>query len=144
MSILRNAIDSIVLGLEDYGSADPRRLLSCTRNLYAGILLLFKHRLSELSPAESDEALIKEKVEPVADGDTIHWRGKGKKTVDLTWSGAAGATVDIYREGSFLLNTANDENHTDSTNLNGGGTLTYEVCEQGIATSCSDPETAIF
>ena len=72
------------------------------------------------------------------------YKVKGKKTVDLTWSGAAGDTVDIYREGSFLLNTANDGGHTDSTNLKGGGSLTYEVCEQGSMTSCSDPETAIF
>jgi hypothetical protein len=72
------------------------------------------------------------------------YKVKGKKTVDLTWSGASGGTVDIYREGAFLLNTANDNAYTDSTNMNGGGSLTYEVCEQGSTTSCSDPQTAIF
>jgi hypothetical protein len=72
------------------------------------------------------------------------YKVKGKQTVDLTWSGASGGTVDIYRDGSFLLNTANDASHTDSTNMKGGGTLTYEICEQGSTTSCSDAETAIF
>lgn len=55
MSILKNAIDSIALGLEDYefSESDERRIISCTRNIYAGILLLFKHQLSSI-----DEALI--------------------------------------------------------------------------------------
>ena len=46
--ILKNAVDSISLGIEDYQlgigdceSSDPRRLVSCTRNLFAGIILLF-------------------------------------------------------------------------------------------------------
>jgi len=72
------------------------------------------------------------------------YKVKGKKTVDLSWSGASGGTVDIYREGSLLTNTANGGSYTDSTNMKGGGTLTYEVCEQGSTTNCSDPETAIF
>lgn len=59
MSILQNAIDSIALGIEDYNSSDSRRLISCTRNLFAGILLLFKHKLAILSPPGSDEVLIK-------------------------------------------------------------------------------------
>ena len=64
--------------------------------------------------------------------------------MDLNWSGAGGATVDIYREGSFLLNTANDDSHTDNTGQKGGGTLSYQVCEAGSTTSCSDVETAVF
>lgn len=72
------------------------------------------------------------------------YKVKGKKTVDLTWSGAQSGTVDVYREGAFLLNTANDSAYTDSTNMKGGGSLTYEVCEQGSTTSCSDPKTATF
>lgn len=52
MSILKNAVDSIALGLEDYETSiaeeDERRIISCTRNIYAGILLLFKHKLSSI------------------------------------------------------------------------------------------------
>jgi hypothetical protein len=48
VSILKNAVDSIALGLEDYeaSESDERRIISCTRNIYAGILLLFKHKIS--------------------------------------------------------------------------------------------------
>jgi len=84
MSILTNAIDSIVLGIEDYNSSDSRRLISCTRNLFAGILLLFKHKLAELSPPGSDEVLIKQRVLPVSSGSSgVIWVGKGQKTVDV-------------------------------------------------------------
>ena len=72
------------------------------------------------------------------------YKVKGRKTVDLSWSGAGGGTVDIYREGSLITNTANDGAYTDDTGQKGGGTLTYEVCEAGSTTSCSDPKTAIF
>ena len=50
MSILQNAVDSIIMGLEDLNSEDEKRVLSCVRNLYAGMLLLFKYKLIEFSP----------------------------------------------------------------------------------------------
>lgn len=84
MSILNNAVDSILLGLEDYESSDKKRLISCTRNIFAGILLLFKHKLSALSPKNSDEVLIKQRVLPKKDSTgQIVWSGKGRKTVDV-------------------------------------------------------------
>lgn len=84
MSIYKNAVDSIALGIEDYNSADSRRLVSATRNLVAGILLLIKHRLAQLSPAGTDDALIKQQVLPIPDGaGGVTWKGKGSKTVDV-------------------------------------------------------------
>ena len=84
MSIYQNAIDSIVLGVEDYNSEDPRRAISSTRNLVAGLLLLIKHKLADLSPAGSDEVLIKNRVLPQPDGKGgIAWCGDGTKTVDV-------------------------------------------------------------
>ena len=84
MSILQNALDSIAIGLEDFESTDDRRVISSTRNIFAGILLLFKHQLCELSPEGSDEALIKQRVLPEIDATgAINWIGKGKKTVDV-------------------------------------------------------------
>ncbi len=84
MSILKNAVDSIALGLEDYeaSESDERIVVSCARNIYAGILLLFKYKLSSLSDPNTDEALIKEKVQPKVVDNKILWVGKGKKTVD--------------------------------------------------------------
>jgi len=85
MSILKNAVESIQIGMIDFHDDDPRRVLSAIRNLYAGILLLFKFKLQELSPSDSDEALLKTKVLPKVDqaNGYVTWVGKGKKTVDV-------------------------------------------------------------
>jgi len=84
MSILQNAIDSIAIGLEDYSSSNPRSLISASRNIFAGLLLLFKYKLSLLSPPGSDEVLIKQQVLPSIDlNGNLQWTGKGKKTVDV-------------------------------------------------------------
>lgn len=84
MSILKNAVDSIAVGLEDYSSPDERRIISCTRNIFAGILLLFKYKLELLSSPGSDKALIKQRVLPAIDADgNLIWVGKGNKTVDV-------------------------------------------------------------
>ncbi len=53
--LLQNAIDAIAIGLEDYHSSDERRLISSTRNIFAGLSLLFKHKLVELSHSAPDE-----------------------------------------------------------------------------------------
>jgi hypothetical protein len=83
-TILQNAVQSIQIGVEDFESSDPRRVLSATRNITAGVLLLFKEKLRLLSPAGSDEALIKQKLVPefAVDGSVI-FKGQGKKTVDV-------------------------------------------------------------
>lgn len=84
MSFLTNAKNSIIMGLEDYSSSRPERLISCTRNLFSGILLLFKHKLNLLSPADSNEVLIKEKVVPdLGPNGHVKWVGRGKRTVDV-------------------------------------------------------------
>lgn len=107
MSILTNAVDSIALGIEDYSYSDSRRLISCTRNLFAGILLLFKHKLVELSPPGSDEVLIKQRVLPVLDpSNGLKWIGKGDKTVD----------VQQIRERFHNLGIAVDWNRVEKIN----------------------------
>lgn len=82
-TILKNAVASIQIGIEDYLSNDERRSLSAVRNLTAGILLLFKEKLRQLSPQGSEEALIKKVVRPVqVAGQGLAFIGQGKKTVD--------------------------------------------------------------
>lgn len=84
MSILQNAIDSIQIGVEDFQSTDDRRSASAVRNIAAGMLLLFKEKLCELSPAYDKELLIKRDLEPESDADgNIVFRSKRKKTVDV-------------------------------------------------------------
>lgn len=81
-TILTNALQSIQIGIEDYQSDDPRRMLSAIRNVQAGILLLCKEKLRRLSPDGSQEVLLKERVLPARLGDEIRFVGKGGKTVD--------------------------------------------------------------
>ncbi len=87
MSIYKNAIDSILMGLDDYKVAlggDERRYISSTRNLFAGILLLFKEKLSQLSPDGTDEILIKKKIVPVLDAaGSVVFKAQGDKTVEV-------------------------------------------------------------
>jgi hypothetical protein len=83
-TILTNAISSIQTGVEDYQSEDPGRTLSAVRSIVAGILLLFKERLRQLSPEGSEEALIKKSIQPIVTGDgSVQFRGRGKRTVDV-------------------------------------------------------------
>jgi len=82
VSLLKNAIVSIRLGLEDYESKDKRRVISSVRNFHAGVLLLLKEKLRLLSPPNSDEVLIKEKILPRLDANgKLVFVGNGKKTV---------------------------------------------------------------
>lgn len=66
----------------------------------------------------------------------ITYKVRGVQYADLTWSGAAGTPVDVYRNGTFRTSTVNDGAYTDNTGQKGGGSATYQVCEAGTAT-CS-------
>lgn len=82
---------------------------------------------------------------PPSPGFTLSARGykvKGVQKVDLTWSGATGTSVDVYRNGSRIVTTANDGGHTDSIGK-GSGTYIYKVCEAST-TTCSNEVTVIF
>lgn len=83
--LYKNAIDSICLGVEDFESEDDRRALSCVRNLYAGLLLLFKYRLATMSPAGTNDVLISQRMQPKeSDDGNIIWVGidSHKKTAN--------------------------------------------------------------
>lgn len=71
------------------------------------------------------------------------YKTRGRQNVDLSWSGANGGTVDIYRDGSVIATTANDGAYTDAIGAKGGGSYTYQVCEAGTST-CSATTTVVF
>jgi len=80
MTILQNAIESIQIGVEDFQSDDDRRSVSAVRNIAAGMLLLFKEKLCELSPDYDKELLIKRDLEPVSDASgNIVFIGKERR-----------------------------------------------------------------
>ncbi|MDH3297601.1 MAG: PKD domain-containing protein, partial [Gemmatimonadota bacterium] len=68
---------------------------------------------------------------------------RGRHSVDLTWSGASTAEVDITRNGTLIATTANDGAYTDTTDTRGSATYTYQVCDAGTST-CSNEATVIF
>lgn len=85
MELLTNAVKSIQLGVEDFENEDDRRIVSSVRNLYAGILLLFKEKLVRMSPKGTNDVLLKAKAVPKKQTDgSVVFVGVGKKTVDLT------------------------------------------------------------
>ena len=63
--------------------------------------------------------------------------------MDLSWSGATGSSVDIYRNGMVVATTGNDGFYTDSPGGRGDATYTYQVCEAGTQT-CSNNATVNF
>lgn len=82
--MLKNAIEAIQIGLEDFTSKDPRRAQSALRNIFAGTLLLFKEKLRRLSPPDNDLILIQQIIIPSLDNKGIlSFQGKGHKTVDV-------------------------------------------------------------
>lgn len=89
-----NALTSIRLGIEDFErsklaaaeSGDPARALSAVRNLFAGILLLFKYKIADSvdSPDDAQQLIFNPpEVLPQADGSGgVEWMpiGKFRKT----------------------------------------------------------------
>lgn len=71
------------------------------------------------------------------------YKVKGVPAVDLRWANAAGASVDIYRNGTLVVTTANDGAYTDTLNTKGGGVYDYKVCEAGTSL-CSATSTVVF
>lgn len=83
-TILDNAITSISIGVEDFLRDSNSRNLSAIRNIYSGVLLLFKEKLRRLSPEGSNEVLVKEKISVKLDEkNNLIFVGDGKKTVGL-------------------------------------------------------------
>jgi len=69
-------------------------------------------------------------------------KSKGLASTSLTWSGATGTNVDVYRNNTLLTTTANDGTHTDSLGKV-TGTFTYRVCNAGTST-CSNNASVTF
>ena len=67
MSLFENALYSIQIGVEDFGSDDNRRIVSAVRNVHAGVLLLCKEKLRRLS--SDGEVLLKQRIDPVIGSD---------------------------------------------------------------------------
>jgi hypothetical protein len=71
------------------------------------------------------------------------YKVKGVKYVDLTWNGAIGANVNIFRDGQLIATTANDGAYTDNLGKKARGTFVYQVCETD-GSVCSNNASVTF
>ncbi len=75
------------------------------------------------------------------DGITLivdNYKYRGEKVANLTWDGAIGGLVDVYRDGVLVEGTDNDGYYEDWTGMKGGGFNSWQVCESGSTSSCSE------
>jgi hypothetical protein len=72
------------------------------------------------------------------------YKAKGQAKVDLGWSNAPTATVDVYRNGVRVAAGLGGSAWTDAINAKGAGTYTHKVCAAGSTTTCSNTTTTVF
>jgi hypothetical protein len=71
-------------------------------------------------------------------------RVQGNHTVDLVWSGAGSANIDIYRNVVLVHTVPNTGSYTDSIGVRVGNlSYTYKVCEASTS-NCSNEVTVRF
>ena len=81
--LLKNAVVSIQLGLEDFAADDERRIISAARNVYAGTLLLAKEVLRRWSPPSSNELLVRAHKRAVREEKGgVRLVGHGRNTIN--------------------------------------------------------------
>jgi hypothetical protein len=85
--LFANAVQSIQLGVEDYGANDPRRTLSAVRNFYAGVLLLAKEVLVRAVPDIDPKEILSERYKPVVEKGKLVYKAVSERTVDFVTIG---------------------------------------------------------
>lgn len=65
----------------------------------------------------------------------------GFTEVKLSWTGATAANVDIYRNGTRIISTANDGEFIDNV---ASGAYTYRLCNAGSLSECSADKAVSF
>ena len=100
-------------------------------------------------PSPTPTATATATATPTSTPSQITLTGSGRKvhgfdTVNLSWSGASSANVDIYRNGVVIATVPNvPSSYTDNTGQKGKATFTYKVCEAGTQ-NCSNQVTVSF
>ena len=86
--LFKNAVQSIILGLEDYQTNDAERTLSAVRNYYAGLLLLAKEVLVRAVPDADESEILAANYKPVPDGSGgVKYVPQSKRSIDLNGIG---------------------------------------------------------
>ena len=64
------------------------------------------------------------------------WSQNGRHYMKLTWSGATGSSVDVFRNGTQKKNTENDKKYVNVLPTTRAATYVYKVCEKN-SSNCS-------
>jgi hypothetical protein len=127
--LLKNALDSIVLGIEDYRANDPKRALSAVRNFYAGALLLAKEVLARAAPDADPDEVIGARYKPVSDGQGgVVYEQAGQSTIDFSQLAERFKDFDLTIDQAalkYLSRIRNDIEHRYST-------LPHEMVREAI------------
>lgn len=127
-TIFNNAITSISVGVEDYQCNSNARNLSAIRNIYSGILLLYKEKLRRMSPVDSDEVLIKSKIAVKLDSNgKLTYIGEGKKTVDVKEIRNRFKSLEISTDWNRLDKIQGVRNNLEHYMFDGDSSILAEV-----------------
>src|SRR5690606_31827030 len=100
-------------------SADDKRNAAAMRNIAAGLLLLLKAKLCQLSPSSDPELLIKKDLIPTMREDgTVSFVARGRKTMDVAQirERLTSMKVDVDWKGvEEITSLRNDIEHSYST-----------------------------
>lgn len=128
VKLKENAITSIRLGIEDFqrsrakpdAGGDPDRVLSSVRNIFAGVLLLFKYRIAiSVNDPQNAHSLIfnPPEVLPHADGQGgIVWKPVGKfrtTTIDMAMLKKRFTGFGIVMDWSVIEKMQEERNHLE-------------------------------
>lgn len=131
MSLFENAIHSIQIGVEDFGSDDPRRIISAVRNVQAGMLLLCKEKLRRLSP--DGKVLLMQKIEPVQNSaGSLSLTGSGTKTVDVQGIKERFKSLGISFDWNDVDRVTKIRNDMEHMFYNGGEALAREAVSEAF------------
>ena len=150
--LLQNAIESIQAGVEDFQEGTHPRLVSAVRNIHAGILLLYKEKLRQLSPAGSNDVLIKAKILPSRNkGGNVAFVGVEKKTVDAQQIRERFQSLGIntdWKRFDRINETRNDVEHLyprlDQKALEGVISDTFLLVRDFIVKELDDDPLSLF
>ncbi|MGH7508210.1 MAG: hypothetical protein ACREMZ_01915 [Gemmatimonadales bacterium] len=73
----------------------------------------------------------------------IGWSSARRQHMRVTWSGASGSSVDLYRNGVRIMRTPNDGHNINGRAFRGKATYVFKVCEKG-SSNCSNSVRVVF
>ena len=100
--------------------------------------------VSDGSGSDSDTATATVQAQSSITLSARGYKDRGRHRADLTWSGGASGSVDIYRDGARITTVPNGASpYTDLVDSRGRKSYTYQVCEAGTS-DCSNNDTVSF